>query len=55
LNEQAIASQEIAKGIESIAQLSERNSAEVRNTAGASEQLQALAVNLEHSVAYFKL
>lgn len=55
LNEQAIASQEIAKGVESIAQLSEKNSAEVRKTAGASEQLQALAAELEQSIVYFKL
>ncbi|MBK6742354.1 MAG: methyl-accepting chemotaxis protein [Hydrogenophilales bacterium] len=55
LNEQAMASQEIAKGVENIAQLSEENSAVARRTAGSAENLQALAADLQRTIAYFKL
>ncbi len=55
LNEQAMASQEIAKGVENIAQLSEENSAVARRTSGSAEDLQALAADLQQTIAYFKL
>ncbi len=55
LNEQAVAVQEIARGLERIANMAEENSASVRQTTAAADRLQALAADLETSVARFKV
>ncbi|MDO8959555.1 MAG: methyl-accepting chemotaxis protein [Rhodocyclaceae bacterium] len=53
LDEQAIAAQEVARGVERIATMSEENTASVRQTTAAAEHLQALAAELDKSVARF--
>lgn len=55
LNEQATAVQEIARGVERIANMAEENSASVRQTTAAADRLQALAADLESSVARFRV
>ncbi|MDP3031512.1 MAG: methyl-accepting chemotaxis protein [Rhodocyclaceae bacterium] len=55
LDEQAVAAQEIARGVERIATMSEENSASVRQTTAAAEQLQKLAAELDQSVARFRV
>ncbi|MDP2169696.1 MAG: methyl-accepting chemotaxis protein [Rhodocyclaceae bacterium] len=55
LDEQAVASQEIARGVERIATMSEENTASVRQTTAAAEHLQELAAELDKSVARFRI
>jgi methyl-accepting chemotaxis protein-2 (aspartate sensor receptor) len=55
IREQSIASSTVAKGLETIAQMTESNNAEAQNTASASEELQALARDLHTNVACFQV
>ncbi len=55
LNEQAVAVQVLARGVERIANMAEENSASVRHTTAAADRLQALAAELETSVARFRV
>jgi len=55
IREQSIASSTVAKGLETIAQMTESNNAEAQNTAAASEELQALARDLHTNVACFQV
>ncbi len=55
IREQSIASSTVAKGLETIAQMTESNNAEAQNTAAASEELQALARELHGNVARFQV
>ncbi len=55
LGEQATASQEIARGVEHIAQMAEQNSAGVRQTAALAGELNQLAHAVNESVDRFRL
>ncbi|HRH80468.1 MAG TPA: methyl-accepting chemotaxis protein [Thiobacillaceae bacterium] len=55
LNEQALASQDIAKGVEHIAQMAEENNAAIRETADAARQVNGLAKELRETVTRFKV
>jgi methyl-accepting chemotaxis protein len=55
LDEQAIAAQEIARGVEGIAGMAEENSATVRQTSAAAERLHGLASSLQDSVSRFRV
>lgn len=55
LREQSSASAEIARNVERIAQMSEENSAAVRDTAQTAGTLQTLAVGLEKKVERFQV
>ena len=55
LNEQSVASQEIAKNVERIAHMAEENSATVSQTAASARQMGELAVQLRQAVSRFKL
>ncbi|MBW7900752.1 MAG: methyl-accepting chemotaxis protein [Rhodocyclaceae bacterium] len=55
IREQSIASTTVAKGLETIARMTEQNNAEAQNTATAAEELQALARTLHNSVERFKV
>ncbi|MDP2196637.1 MAG: methyl-accepting chemotaxis protein [Rhodocyclaceae bacterium] len=55
LDEQAVAAQEVARGVERIATMSEENNASVRQTTAAAEHLQELAAELDKSVARFRV
>ncbi|MFA7292401.1 MAG: methyl-accepting chemotaxis protein [Rhodocyclaceae bacterium] len=53
IREQSIASTTVAKGLETIARMTESNNAEAQNTATAAEELQALARALHGNVERF--
>ncbi|MDP3637160.1 MAG: methyl-accepting chemotaxis protein [Azonexus sp.] len=55
IREQSIASTTVAKGLETIAQMTESNNAEAHNTACASKALQSLASELHDNVARFRV
>lgn len=55
IREQSIASSTVAKGLETIARMTESNNAEAQNTAAASKELQALARELHGNVARFQV
>jgi len=55
IREQGAASSDIAKNIESIAQMSEKSAVAVRDTADAARHLQQLSSKLSVSVSRFKL
>ena len=55
LEEQASAAQHIARGVEQIASMAEENSASANQAAQAASNLQSLAVDLERSVARFRV
>ena len=55
IREQSIASTTVAKGLETIARMTESNNAEAQNTATAAEELQALATSLHGNVERFKV
>ncbi|MBT9497055.1 MAG: chemotaxis protein, partial [Zoogloea sp.] len=55
LREQGAASTEIARSVEHIAQMAERNSAAVRDTAGTARELQTLAHQLQGEVERFRI
>lgn len=54
LKEQATASHDVARNVERIAQMTERNSSQVRQTATAAHHLQITASALEKAVGTFK-
>ena len=55
IREHGAASSDIAKSIESIAQMSEKSAVAVRDTADAARHLQQLSTKLSVSVSRFKL
>jgi methyl-accepting chemotaxis protein-2 (aspartate sensor receptor) len=55
IKEQSVAAASLAQGVEQIAQMSERNNADARASAAASDALQQLAVRLTRSVDRFRL
>ena len=55
LREQGVASTEIARNVERIAQMAEQNSAEVRDTAATAQRLEQLAQQLRAEVAHFSI
>ncbi len=55
LREQTVASQDVARNVERIAQMSMQNSEAVADTARTARDLQQLALSLERQVDYFKL
>lgn len=55
LREQTVASQDVARNVERIAQMSMQNSEAVAETASTARDLQQLALSLERQVDYFKL
>jgi len=55
LNEQAIAVQQIARGLERIANMAEENTLSANKTTAAADQLNVLAADLESSVARFRV
>lgn len=55
IREQSVASTTVAKGLETIAQMTESNNAEAHNTACASKALQSLAGELHDNVARFQV
>ena len=55
LREQTVASQDVARNVERIAQMSMQNSEAVADTASTARDLQQLALSLERQVDYFKL
>lgn len=55
LREQSTASAEIARNVEQMAQISEENSAAVKETAVAASELESLAVRLQTTVQRFRL
>ena len=55
LREQSMASRDIAKNVERIAQMAEENSAAVQQTADAAHHLEHMAVSLQTNVSYFKI
>ena len=55
IREQSLASSTVAKGLETIAQMTESNNAEAQNTACASAELQSLARELHGNVARFQV
>lgn len=54
IREQGVASNDIARKLESIAQMSEESAVAVRQTADAARQLQTLSASLHQAVARFK-
>ena len=55
VNEQKLASQEIARNVENIAAMAESNNATIMRTVQAINDMEQLAENLEKSVRHFKL
>ncbi|QMV61835.1 methyl-accepting chemotaxis protein [Pseudomonas berkeleyensis] len=55
LREQTVASQDVARNVERIAQMSMQNSEAVADTARTARDLQQLALSLERQVDHFKL
>ena len=55
MSEQSLASNEIARGVEHIAQMAERNSVDVRTTAGTVLRLEQLATALQTEVKRFRV
>ena len=55
MDEQSLASNEIARGVERIAQMAERNSADVRNTAETVLRLEQMAAALQTEVKRFRV
>ena len=55
LKEQGVASSDIAKNVEKIAQMSEENSAAVQQTASAAQHLEQLASSLQSTIGRFKV
>ncbi|HMV16776.1 MAG TPA: methyl-accepting chemotaxis protein [Zoogloea sp.] len=55
LREQGVASTEIARNVERIAQMAEQNSAAVRDTAGTARELERLAQQLRGDVQRFRI
>ena len=55
VNEQKLASQEIARNVENIAAMAESNNATIMRTVQAINDMEQLAENLEKSVKHFKL
>jgi methyl-accepting chemotaxis protein len=55
LREQRVASTELARNVESIAQMSEENSAAVASVADTAHRLMAVASDLKDKVSHFKL
>lgn len=54
LREQTVASQDVARNVERIAQMSQENSEAVNDTSRTAHDLQQLAVSLEKNVAFFR-
>ena len=54
VTEQSAAASSVAQGVEEIAQMTERNSSEARESAVASEGLQQTASSLRQSVEHFR-
>lgn len=55
LKEQSVASNDIAKNVEKIAQMSEENSAAVQETANAAQHLEQLAASMQNTISRFKV
>jgi len=55
LKEQSVASNDIAKNVESIAQMTEENSAAVQETAVAAHYLETLSASLQRSIGRFSV
>jgi methyl-accepting chemotaxis protein len=55
LREQSAASTDIARNVEAIAQMAERNSAAVRDAAGTAAQLERMSNTLSDEVAHFRV
>ncbi len=55
LREQTVASQDVARNVERIAQMSQQNSEAVADTSRTAQALQQLALSLEKQVASFRL
>ncbi|HUX62320.1 methyl-accepting chemotaxis protein [Sulfuricella sp.] len=55
LKEQSVASNDIAKNVEKIAQMSEENSAAVQETAKAAQHLEHLATSMQNTIGRFKV
>lgn len=55
LKEQSVASNDIAKNVEKIAQMSEENSAAVQETANAARHLEQLAASMQNTIGRFKV
>lgn len=55
LREQSIASNDIAKSVEKIAQMTEENSAAVQQSASAARHLEQLASSLQNTIGRFKV
>ncbi|MFC5300347.1 methyl-accepting chemotaxis protein [Azospira restricta] len=55
IREQSVASTTVAKGLETIARMTESNNAEAQNTATAAEELQSLARALHGNVERFRV
>jgi len=55
IREQSIASNEIAKNVETIAQMSEENSTATQQTASTAKHLEALAIELKEAVGRFRV
>lgn len=54
LREQTVASQDVARNVERIAQMSMENSEAVSDTSRTAHDLQQLAVSLDKNVAFFR-
>jgi methyl-accepting chemotaxis protein len=54
LKEQGVASTEIARNVERIAQMADQNNTAVGQTARTAQQLEHLAANLQAAVAHFR-
>lgn len=55
VSEQTVASHDVARSVEQIAQMSEENSAAIAAMAGEAQQLRALALGLEEAGARFRI
>ena len=55
IREQSIASSDIARNVERVAQMSDENHAAAEDTASAARNLESLAAELENTVAIFKV
>jgi methyl-accepting chemotaxis protein len=55
MSEQSLASNEIARGVEHIAQMAERNSVDVRTTADTVLRLEQMASTLQTEVKRFRV
>lgn len=55
IREQSVASNEIAKNVETIAQMSEENSTATQQTASTAKHLEALAIELKEAVGRFRV